>query len=106
MNAVQRCLAHKGKQGPQLPRYKLDPDIALPFPVVSHIPSVSSGRRSFMSPPGLQNCQSGLQHQSWKALATREALQLPGLITHIFLTYLPSGAAEDWFLGVRAVLER
>lgn len=32
-------------------------------------------------------------------MAIREAHQLPGLITHIFFTYLPSGAAEDWFFG-------
>lgn len=37
MNAAQRSLAHKGKQGPQSPRYKLDPDIAVPLPPASHI---------------------------------------------------------------------
>lgn len=53
-----------------------------------------------MSPPGLQNCQSGPQHPSWNALAMEKP------ITHFFFTYLPTGAAEYWFLGVRTVLER
>ena len=77
----------------------LDSDIALPFPLVCHIPSVSSGRRPFMSPPGLQNCQSGPQHQSWKALAIREAHQLPGLITHIFFTLPPLWSCRGLVFG-------
>lgn len=40
-----------------------------------------------MSPPGLQNCHNGPQHQSQNTVAIREAHQLPGLSTHIF--YLP-----------------